>query len=71
MTLKNINNKKDTMKVEFIVVRDNKMLFCNWYKDWKSFIRTKTYKNYIDNELQYCTVKYYNEMPYISCCVSY
>lgn len=71
MTLKNISNKKDKMKVEFMVKKDNKLLFCNWYKDWLSFTRTKTYRDYINNELQYCIVKYFNEMPYISCCVNY
>lgn len=71
MTLKNINNKKEKFKVEFIVQKNNKIVICNWYKSWKSFLRSTVYKDYKDNELQYCIVKYYNEMPYISCCVNY
>lgn len=71
MTLKNISNEKnDLRKVEFVVIKDNTIVFTNWYKNWKCFVRTAMYKKMVDRDLEYCIIKYFNEMPYISVCVN-
>ena len=73
MVLKNISKYKDkNMKVFFVVVEGEKLIFANWYVNWQSFIRSKLYKKYSDNFLEYCTIKEFDTGNYyISCCVQY
>ncbi|MBR3889086.1 hypothetical protein IKJ53_01090 [bacterium] len=73
MVLKNISKYKDkNMKVFFVVVEGEKLIFANWYVNWQSFIRSKPYQKYHNNFLEYCTIKEFDkEKYYISCCVQY
>lgn len=73
MVLKNISkNKVKSMKVEFVVVDGEKVVFANWYVNWQSFMRSRLYKKYSDNFLEYCIIKEFaKEKYYISCCVQY
>lgn len=73
MVLKNISkNKVKSMKVEFVVVDGEKVVFANWYVNWHSFMRSRLYKKYSDNFLEYCVVREFEkEKYYISCCVQY
>lgn len=70
MTLRNIsNNKNDDRKVELTAYYDGKVCFTSWFKNWKCFVRTKTYKTMLDKELVHCIIKEYNDWHYISVAV--